>query len=88
LGRGDHDVLEIVEHEEQILISEVVAQAVDQRHVAGLADPERASYCREDERRVGDRRQGDDGAPVIEGTDQTLGDMKGQARFTDARRPN
>ena len=84
---GLEHVLEVVEHQQQPPLPQVVDHGVAQRPLALLPHPQRRRDGRGHEGRVGQRRQVDEPDPVGEGVEQLGRRLQRQARLADAARP-
>ena len=72
-GRRLQDVLEVVEDEQDQLVIEERGQALGQRRAAGVREADGLGNGGSDQRRIGDRGQGDEPDPVRE----RIGDDRG-----------
>ena len=72
-------MLEVVEHQQQPLLPEVVLQAIEQRPFAGLADAERLGDGRADQTWIGQWGQGNEEDAVLEAVEYFGGNLEGQA---------
>ena len=76
--RDAHDLLEVVEHQQQLAL----AQVIDQR----ATQPERGHYGRFDELRIADDREIDERRPVVERRRDLGGRLEREARLADSAR--
>ena len=84
---GGGDLLEVVEHQQQVAVAQGVDQAFDEGAVARLADAECLGDDRRDEVGVGQRRQVDEGDTVGEHAADLRGDAQRQPGFAHPARP-
>ena len=85
-GRGVDDLLEIVEHEQEVLVAQEGREAGDERFVAGVAHVEDLGNGGGYVIRVADRRKRDEPNAIREGVSAHCGYRKGKAGLAHATR--
>ncbi len=80
------EVLEVVQHQQQVPVPQSLCQPFGDRPVAGLPHAQRGGHRRRDEARVGQRRQVHEGGAVGDVGSDLLGDPDGQPRLTHPAR--
>ena len=84
--RGRQHVLEVVQHQQQALGAEEVSQQRQGRPIAGAGEAQRRRQGGEHQRRIFERRQGDEDRAVAEGGEQARRRPEGQAGLAHAAR--
>ena len=87
---GDHwgghdDLLDVVQHEQQLFVAQKCLQTFDERSVAGLLHVQRLGDDGGDQVGVADRRERHKADPRMKGPTQVERDLQAQARFADSR---
>ena len=80
-ARAGEDLFEVVEHEEQRPIGEIVEESLSRRSAGDVAQAERGDDRRSDEVRVGDRIERDEPDAIGKGGSRAPGKLDRQARL-------
>ena len=84
LRRGRDDLLEVVEHEQELPVTYGVFEGLQRCARPGFADAQHLGNGGRDQRRISDRRQIDEPNTIREAIQQRGGEREGQARFAGA----
>jgi hypothetical protein len=86
LGRGGEDLLEVVEHQQETPTSQAVDDWIEERPSGDISNADHLGDGRQDQCRIGDRRQIDEPGAVLEPMQQFDGHLEPDSGFTGPAR--